>query len=203
MPGRPARARVLGLAIDHREHLAAQRHRRDQQILVVGDLRKAGERVEELRHVGAEFAAAREEAQIGVEARGLLVVVAGAEVHVAPNAVFFLPHDHQRLGVHFLAGESVDDVRARALQAPRPFDVVLFVEARFELDDDGNLFFVLRRFEQRAHDRRVLARGAVERRLDREHLLVFGGLLQELHDRIERFVRDDAAGCRLRESARR
>ena len=56
--------------------------------------------------------------------------------------------------------------------------------------------------EQRAHDRRVLARGAVERRLDREHLRIFGGLLHELHDRIERFVRmvqQDVAFANLRE----
>ena len=142
---RAAGARVLGFAVDPRDQLAVQRDRRDPQVFVIGDLREAGERVEELRVVGSELGAAREEAQIGVEQRRLLVVVAGAEVHVAAQAVLVFAHDQQRLRVHLLIGEAVDDVRAGALEPLRPFDVVLFVEARLELDDDRDLLLVLGR----------------------------------------------------------
>ena len=169
MPARAAGARVLGLAVDPRDQLAVQRNRRDPQILVIGNLREARKRVEELRVVVAELGPAGKEAQVGVEPRRLFVVVAGSEVHVAPQAVFVFAHDQQRLGVHFLVGEAVDDVRAGALQPLGPFDVVLFVESRLELDDDRDLFLVLRGGQERANDRRVLPGGAVERRLDGEH----------------------------------
>ena len=143
MPRRPAGSRVLGLAFDARDQLAMQRDRRDPQLFVVGDLRETRERVEQLRVVGAELGTAREEADVGVEPRRLLVVVAGAEVHVAAQAVLVFANDEHRLGVHLLVGKAVDDVRARALQALGPLDVVLFVEARLELDDDGDLLLVL------------------------------------------------------------
>ena len=80
-------------------------------------------------------------------------------------------------------------MRARAFEAPRPFDVVLFVEARFEFDDDRDLFLVLGRFEQGARNGRILARRAIERRFDGQHFFVVGGLVKKLHDGIERFVR--------------
>ena len=58
--------------------------------------------------------------------------------------------------MHLLVREAVDDVRAGALQAPGPLDVVLFVEARFEFDDDRDLLLIFGGLEKRARDRRVL-----------------------------------------------
>ncbi len=56
--------------------------------------------------------------------------------------------------------------------------------------------------EQRANDRRVLSRRAVERRFDGENLRILGRLRYELNDRIERLVRmvqQDVAFANLRE----
>ncbi len=54
------------------------------------------------------------------------------------------------------SGEAVDDVRADAFERSRPVDVVLFVEARLELDQDGDLLSVLGRAIKRPDDRRVV-----------------------------------------------
>ena len=107
---------------------------------------------------------------------------------VAPDALGLVAHDQRDLGVRLEAEQPVHDVRADALQVARPVDVVLFVEARLELDERRDLFAVLGGVDQRADDRRV-ARRAVERLLDREDVGIFGGLVHELHDRIERLVR--------------
>ena len=97
---------------------------------------------------------AGEEADVGVDARGLRVVVAGAEVHVAADAVGLVAHDERDLGVRLEALHAVGDVHAERLQRARPVDVVGFLEPRLQLDEHRHLDAALRGFRQRAHDRR-------------------------------------------------
>ena len=59
---------------------------------------------------------AGEEPEVRVEARGLRVVVAGADVDVVAHAVALAADDEQRLGVRLHAREAVDDVHAGLLQ---------------------------------------------------------------------------------------
>ena len=127
------------------------------------------------------------EAEVGVEARGLVVVVAGAEVHVAPDAVLRAPHHQADLGVGLVAADAVDDVGPRLLQAARPADVRLLVEAGHQLHEDRDLLALLGGAHQRLHHRRVAAR-AVERLLDGQHVGVVGGPGEEGHHRLERLV---------------
>ena len=77
-------------------------------------------------------------------ARGGRVVVAGAEVRVAADAVLLAPHHQHQLAVRLEADEAVDDLDAGLLHAPRPADVLLLVEARLQLDDDGDLLAAAR-----------------------------------------------------------
>ena len=132
----------------------------------------AGEVVEELGEVGAERGVGREDAEVLVERRGLRVVVAGADVAVAANAVGLLPHDEQHLAVRLQPDEPVDDVDARLLEAAGPFDVRLLVEARLQLDERHDLLAFARRLRERRDDAGLVAAGAVERLLDREHLRI-------------------------------
>ena len=105
------------------------------------------------------------------------------------------------------ADEAVDHVHARLLQCARPLDVGLFVEARLDLDERDDLLAGLGGVDERVDDRGVAGR-AVQRLLDRQHVRVGGGLLDEaLHARGERVVRvvhqhvavaqrrEDALGC--------
>ena len=98
------------------------------------------------------------------------------------------PHDQAELGVRLKLDEAVNDLDARAFEVARPFDVGLLVEARLELDHDGDGLAGLGGLLQRGHDRRALAR-AVERPFDRHDVGIGGRLLQELQHHVEGLVR--------------
>ena len=127
--------------------------------------------------------------EVLVDARGLRVVVAGADVGVAADLVALLPHHQRGLAVRLQPDDAVDDVAAGPLQRPGPLDVRLLVEARLDLDQGHDLLAGLGGVDQRVDDRGVTGR-AVERLLDRQHVRVGGGLLDEaLHAGGERLVR--------------
>ena len=130
-----------------------------------------------------------EQPEVLVEPRGLGVVVAGADVGVAADAVGLVAHDHRQLAVGLEPDQAVDDVAAGLLELAGPADVGLLVEARLDLDEHQHLLAGLGGVDERVDDRGV-AGGAVERLLDRQHVRVGGGLLDEpLHARGERVVR--------------
>ncbi len=84
--------------------------------------------------------------------------------------------------------QPVDDVHAGLLQLARPADVGLLVEAGLDLHQRHDLLAGLGGVDQRVDDRGVAGR-AVERLLDRQHVRVGRGLLDEpLHARGERVV---------------
>ena len=66
-------------------------------------------------------------------------------------------------------------------------EVLLLVEAGLQLDDGGHRLAGFGGVDQRAHDRRLLAR-AVERLLDRHDVRVERRLPDELHHHLEAFV---------------
>ena len=109
------------------------------------------------------------------------MVVAGADVAVAAQAVGLLAHDEQQLAVRLEADHSVDDVDAGALELAGPGDVGLLVEAGLDLHDGDDLLAGLGGLDEGVHDRGV-AGGAVEGLLDGQDLGVGGGLGHELLD---------------------
>ena len=162
---------------------------------------RPGELQENLVDVLADRFIGGHQAVVGVQARGLGVVVAGAEVAVAAQTPLLAAHDHDQLGMGLEAEHAVHDVRAGLLQLGRELDVRLLVEARTQLDDHGDVLAGLRRFDQRADDRRIAA-GAVQSLLDREHLRIARGLLDEIDDRaetLERVMQQHVAGAQGRE----
>src|SRR5512143_3678687 len=101
---------------------------------------------------------------------------------VTPDAVGLAADDERRLGLGLEVRRPERDVDARVLELSRPDDVVGFIEPRLELDDDRDLLTALRGLDERRDERRV-ARRAVERELDRQHLIVVRGFLEESLDR--------------------
>ena len=70
-----------------------------------------------------------------------------------------------------------------------PFEVDLLVEAGLELDERDHLLAGLGRADERGDDAALLAAGAVQRLLDREHVRIACRLVDELGDaRRERVV---------------
>jgi hypothetical protein len=110
-------------------------------------------------------------------------------VAVAAQHAVFLADDVQQLAVRLQAHQAVDDVHTRLLELARPDDVGRLVEARLDLHQSEHLLAAFGGVDERLNDRAV-ARGAVERLLDGEHVRVARGLLEEAHDaRRERLVR--------------
>ncbi len=163
--------------------------RRHQEPLELLLDRVAGELVEEAGEVLADLVVGGEEAEVLVEPARLRVVVAGADVAVVAEPALLLADHEGELAVRLQPDEPVDDVHAGLLELPRPADVGLLVEARLDLDEGEHLLAGLGRVDERLDDRAV-ARGAVEGLLDREHVGVGRGLLEEGDDaRRERLVR--------------
>src|SRR6185437_10603623 len=84
--------------------------------------------------------------------------------------------------------EPIDDLRAGALQIPRPADIGLFVEARLQLHERGDRLASVRRFDERPHNRAVGGR-AIERLLDRDHVGIVRRLIEEADDNVKRLIR--------------
>ena len=136
----------------------AQVERRDEQLAERLRATEAGDVVEEVGDVGRDLLVGGEEPEVLVDPGGERVVVAGPDVDVAPQGIPLAPDDERRLRVDLEVREAVDDVDARALHRPRPFDVPVLVEAGLELDEAHALAPVLGHLDQRRDDRRVVAR---------------------------------------------
>ncbi len=114
---------------------------------------------------------AGQQAQIGVDSRGLRVVIAGAHVAVAAQSIGFLADHQAQLAVRLQSDDAVHDVHAGALELARPCDVGVLVETRLDLDQCQHLLAGVRGVDQRVDDRGVAGR-AVQRLLDGEHLRI-------------------------------
>ena len=183
-------------ALDLLDHAVAQVRGGDQHLAVAARAAEAGEEVEHVGDVGADLLVAREQAEVRVQAGGLGVVVAGADVQVVADAVALAAHDQDALGVGLERRQAVDDVHARLFQRAAPLDVRPLVEARLDLHQAHGLLAALGGADQRGDQRRVVAR-AVHGLLDREHVGVVDRLLDEAldrgHERVVGVVQQDVA----------
>ena len=161
--------------------------RRHRQPFEIGRLGIAGDEVEDAGDVAADRRIGGEVRQVGVDARGHRMVVAGADMDIGGERAGLAAHHDRQLGVGLELDEAVHHLGAGALEVARPADIGLLVEARLELDQRCHRLAGLGRLRQRADDRAVLG-GPIERLLDRHHVGVARRLLQELHHHVEGFV---------------
>src|SRR5205823_10672355 len=80
-------AGLFPLAVDQRKNLFVKGKRRDREFPVSRSLGETRQEIEELRCVMAKLRARGKEADVGVDLRGLTVVVAGSDVNVAAHRV--------------------------------------------------------------------------------------------------------------------
>jgi hypothetical protein len=156
--------------------------------------REAGQRIEEVGEIGADRSIAREQSEIRIDLRGLRVVVPRTDVGISADAVGLFP-DHERcFCVRLETRKPVRDVNPETFQCARPGDVVHLVESRLQLDHYSNLLSALRGLCQSADDLCV-ARGAIKRHLDRQHVRIARRGCEEMlygaGERIERVVEKD------------
>ncbi len=178
------------LLVDHREDARPQGQRRDEDGPVRLLLRVPGEVVEEVGDVGGEVGVGGQEPEVLVQTSRAGMVIPRADVAVAGDVIALIADHERELRVRLEPDHAVHHVDPGLLEHTRPRDVRFLVEARGELHESHHLFPALRGPDERSHDRRVLARGPVQRLLDRQHLWVAGSLLHEqLHRGVERVVR--------------
>ena len=185
--GRPSPG-VVDLVGDIAQQRFLERDRRNRHLLEAVRLGIAGDEIENARDVASDRRIGGEKRNVGIDAGGHRMIIAGAEMTVIDQRAALAPHHHRELGVGLELDEAIDDLRARALEIPRPADVGLFVEARLEFDERGDRLAGLRRFDEGSDDRAV-GRGAIERLLDRDDVGIVRRLVEELDDDVERFVR--------------
>jgi hypothetical protein len=123
-------AAARGLARISFQQRRVQGERRLQQQSQLWRARQAGELQEDLVHVEADGLVRGQQPVVGVGARRAPVVVAGAQVAVAADAIALAPHDQRHLRVRLVADDAVHHVRAGFLQAVGQLDVGFLVEAR-------------------------------------------------------------------------
>ncbi len=161
----------LGLPLDQLQHPGPQRGRRHQQLPVLDPPAVAGQVVEQVGQVGSQLRRRGQDADVLVHASRAGVVVAGADVAVAADAVALLAHDQGRLGMGLQPDQPVHHVHARFFERPGPPDVGRLVTPGLQLDQRRHLLALLGRPDQSLDDGAV-ARRAVQRLLDGQHLRV-------------------------------
>ena len=141
------------LAADALDQTGADSARRHQQAVEARLRRVARQLVEQAGQVLADHRVAGQQAQIGVLARGLRVVVTGAHMAVPLETVGLLA-DHQRdLAVGLQAHDAVDHVHAGTFELACPGDVRVLVESRLDLDQRQHLLAGMGGVDQRVDDR--------------------------------------------------
>ena len=108
-----------------------------------------------MRGIFAVVFAAREVADVGVDARRLRVVVSSREVNITPNAIVFPPYDQGDLAMGFKPHKSVNDMHTDFFQLARPDNISFFIQAGLDLHHGGNLLAVVGGPLQGTHNRRV------------------------------------------------
>ncbi|KOF51899.1 hypothetical protein AD428_23735, partial [Achromobacter sp. DMS1] len=169
------------LGADGRDHAVVQREGRLQQRLERAAGAQAGELGEHLVHVFAQAGVGGQQAEVGVEPRRAGMVVARAEVRIAAQPAFFAAQHQGHLGVGLVRHHAVHHVRPHLLEAGRPVDVGLLVEARHQLHHHRHFLAGPRRGQQDLHQLGILA-GAVDGLLDGHDVRVQRGGRQEIDD---------------------
>ena len=120
------------------------------------------------------------------------MVVAGAQMRVtaqaAAGSVALPAHNHQHLGVCFVADDAVNDMSADFFELGGPADIGFFVEARHEFDDDGDFLAVACGAQQRLHQHGIRS-GAIDGHLDGNDLRIGGSLVNERNNGQKTLVR--------------
>ena len=142
-PRRLARARGGRDPLDLLQDPVAEEPRPDEQLAEHGRPREPGDGVEDVGDIRGDVRVRGEQPQVLVGRCVRRVVVPGADVDVAPQAVLLVPDEQGELRVDLQVRDAVDDVDAGALERPRPLDVAPLVEARLQLDEADGLLPLL------------------------------------------------------------
>ncbi len=124
---------MLSFPIDQSDALLRQIERRDQQRIITGILRIRCKKTEDVVHRARNLRIRREQAEIGVDARGRGVVVAGPDMRVAAgHTIRVAPHQKRKFAVCLEADQSVKDLYPGVFEVSGPANIGCFVETRLQ-----------------------------------------------------------------------
>ena len=162
-----------------------------------GSICVAGEIVEEIDDIVREHRVTGKQANVGIEAGGLHVVISGSDMDVAAQTASFLSDDQRCFGVCLKPAYAEGDMRSHALEFGGPVQIALFIEAGLDFHYAGDLFSMFRRADQRFYKRRIVA-DPVSGHLDRDRMgIICSGADEVFHAGFEAVVRmmnKDVAG---------
>src|SRR5437868_8191623 len=72
-----------------------------------------------------------------------MVIVAGAEMDILPEAIGIASYHEQRFAVRFQSDHAIDNVRACFFQLTSPANIGSFIKARAQFDQSGDLLAVV------------------------------------------------------------
>ena len=179
---------ALDLAVEAAHHERLEACRRHAQQLVGAAEISQREVAEERVAVRANGGVGRHEHEVRVELGGLLVEVARSQAGDAADAGVVMVGNLADLRVALEALGAVDYGAAGILQALCPGDVVLLVKAGAQLHEDGDVLACLGGGYEALAEVAALCH-AVERDLDRDALVVRGGLAHKAKQRRHALVR--------------
>ena len=182
--GRLTGARLFLLGADEIGKSDAQSVRCHNELLHDRRFEVAGDGIEENGCVLTELTVGGEQGIVGVHTRRHIVVIAGAEVEIALDAVGFAADNESDFGVGFQTRHAVDDVGAHLGEVFAEFNVVFLIEARLDFHQCRDLLAVVGCTFQRGDDGAVVG-DAVKGLFDGEYIGVVGGFIEQAHHRVE------------------
>src|SRR5437588_4458789 len=117
-----------------------------------------------------------------------MVIIAGAERDILPEAIGIASYYEQRFAVRFQPHHAIDDVGPGFLELPGPANIGGLIKPGAYFHQSGDLLAVVSGLDQRLNYGRITA-GAIERNLDRQNQRIGGGTLDKPDNGIETFVR--------------
>ena len=139
---------------------------RDEQFAVGLLAGIPGEGIKQVCHIGTQSWITGKIAQIRIDAARDRIIIARAHVHIATQPIRLATHHQTHFGVRFQPEYPIDHMHPGLFEGPRPGNIMLFVKARLEFDQDRHLLVVLTCLHERLDDGRILPY-AVQGLLDR------------------------------------
>src|SRR5690606_29705043 len=137
----------------------------------------------------ANGAVGGEERQVGVDARGVGVIVPRADMAVGGDVVSLTTDDEAELGVGLELNVAVDDMDAGLLHLTRKINVGRLVEPRLQLDDRSHRLAGVGGLLKCFDDWALLPRRPVKSPFDRHDVRVRHRLAQILQNGVEGLIR--------------
>lgn len=129
-------------AIDHFQTAFTEIERCYGEALPLRGLSISSHNVKKRRYIGDHIRIGDEHSDIRIDAGCRVIIITGRQVEIAPDASFFAANYKQDLAMNFQSYYAIDNVRPGFLESFGPGDIAFFIEARFDLDNNGYLFAV-------------------------------------------------------------